>query len=230
MRTASFLIILALSASVAQAGTITKYSDFKNFDRATGSLTVEDFGPTSHYPITSGVLDRNTTDAGIPAGLIEPGVTFSTQIGRWNFFNIDSGAYYTGGFLDSKANSTVPNQILSVAFDTGRSAFGFVTGTHMSAFDITVDFSDGSSFNSSYAHSSLYADRSKFYYYGFTSNALDISSVTIDGTAGGYFDFSLDDFAFTDQPPAPVPLPAALPMLLVALGGLGFASRRRKAA
>ena len=225
MRIAPLSIIVAFTASVAQAGTITAYSDFTSFDNATGPLTIEDFGPTYYFPISSGVLDENTTDAGIPAGLIEPGVTFSTQIGSGNFFNIDLGGNYTGGFLDSIANSTVPNQILSIAFETAQSGFGFITNEFMSTFDITINFSSGGSFSNSYTNSS-----GGFVYYGFTSDLLDISSVVIDGTNGGTFDFSLDDFAFTNAPTAPVPLPAALPLLLVALGGLGFAGRRRKAA
>ena len=41
--------------------------------------------------------------------------------------------------------------------------------------------------------------------------------------------FILDDLSFTDAPPvAPVPVPAALPLLLSALAGLGFMGWRRR--
>ena len=36
--------------------------------------------------------------------------------------------------------------------------------------------------------------------------------------------------AFQEISPSPVPVPAAFPLLLAALGGLGFVARRRKTA
>ena len=49
-----------------------------------------------------------------------------------------------------------------------------------------------------------------------------IDQVVVWGTAGYYV---MDDVSYTAT--APVPLPAALPLLLAALGGLGIAGRRR---
>ena len=120
-----------------KAAIISSYSDFASFDTATGALTVEDFGPTDHRPITSSILDENTAEAGIVPGLIEVGLTFSTQIGSGFFFNIDSG--------------------------DGRSS-------------------------DSYAHAG------GFNYFGFSSDALDITSATIDGKSDPSLEFAFDDF------------------------------------
>jgi hypothetical protein len=74
----------------------------------------------------------------------------------------------------------------------------------------------------------------------YTLNLLDVSSVTISGLSspdsclqdddgwlqdeeGGFF--VLDDIEY--EPAAVVPVPAALPLMLLALGGLGLAARRR---
>ena len=56
----------------------------------------------------------------------------------------------------------------------------------------------------------------------------DIHSVEY-GLSDGTGTFILDDLSFTDAPDvAPVPIPAALPLLLSALAGLGFMSWRRR--
>lgn len=59
-----------------------------------------------------------------------------------------------------------------------------------------------------------------------------VSTITL---SGGGSTFQFDNFTIDDRAtdgvgtPSPVPLPAAFPLLGVALGGLGFAARRRKA-
>jgi hypothetical protein len=58
-----------------------------------------------------------------------------------------------------------------------------------------------------------------------TTNLLGVSSVTITGLSDGYW---LADNIETSA--SAVPVPASLPLLLVALGGLGVAARRRKTA
>lgn len=69
------------------------------------------------------------------------------------------------------------------------------------------------------------------YFMGLTSDAGFRSFVFSDTSNNGGDIFGVDDFQFvTASNVSPVPVPAALPLLLVALGGLGIAGRRRKAA
>ncbi len=218
MKYTALAVLLSIAGSAVHAGTITEFNDFTSFDNATGALTVEDFGDDAHFPISSGILNSATTEAGIQAGDIAAGVTFSTQIGTGNFFNIDAGGSYSGGFLDSVAND--PNQTLTVTFDVAQSGFGFLTGQFMTAFDLTINFAGGGSFSTSGS-----TVGQALSYFGYTSDAQDILSLEIDGTSGG-FPFALDDFAFTGEVnAAPIPLPAGLPLL--AVGVLGFGLIRR---
>ena len=87
----TLVAIVALAPS-ASADVITTHTDRATFEAAAGvPLTVEDFTDTAHFPITSGVLNSLTTDAGLQPGDIEEGVTYSTPVGQGNFFNIDAG-------------------------------------------------------------------------------------------------------------------------------------------
>ena len=57
----------------AGAGTVTSYSDIATFDAAHGPVTIETFTDDDHFPISSGVLNSATTEAGLTAGEIKPG-------------------------------------------------------------------------------------------------------------------------------------------------------------
>jgi hypothetical protein len=84
---------LLAHASPALAA-ITDYSDRATFMADTGATTVEDFGTTAHFPISTGILNwqTNLPNIGLTPGTILPGVTYSTQIGTGCcFFNIDVG-------------------------------------------------------------------------------------------------------------------------------------------
>ncbi|MFL4470243.1 VPLPA-CTERM sorting domain-containing protein [Tateyamaria armeniaca] len=223
----TLLSALAISAgTLAQAGTITGYTDLTSFATDFSSAVTEDFGPSSAFPISTGVLNSATSLATSSGGPINPGdivdgVTFSTPVGTGNFFNIDGGGGFNGGFLDSLGTSDPRD--LTVTFDVAQTAFGFVTNTLMSAFDITINFVSGPSVTQS-----LTATSGGLEFFGFASSATDITSVVIDGTGSGAFNFALDDFTFTNQPVAPVPLPASLPLLLAGFGAIALTRRRQK--
>ena len=215
------LCACAATTGAASAGTITTYFDRPSFEAAAPTvLIVEDFTDTFHFPITTGILNSETNlpGIGIFPGTIQPGVTYSTEIGQGNFFNIDAGGGYTGGFLDGFNPS---DREVKVAFhaddpNSPRSiyAFGFDIGSLGAAdFDVKISFSDGTQqdFNFAYPGS--------LQFFGFQSDARDIASVVI-GNNGGFFGFDFDNFTY-DRVPAPG---AAV---LLGLGGLVAARRRR---
>src|SRR6058998_3991145 len=74
--------LLIAFSRVSYAGSITTFFDRADFDAAVGNTTVEDFLDGVHFPITSGVLNEFTNEAGIQPGDIQSGVTYSTPVGK----------------------------------------------------------------------------------------------------------------------------------------------------
>ena len=188
-----------ISANAASATVITEFTNRTIFDAAVGSTQIEDFTDSAHFPITSGVLNSSTTDAGLNAGDIVDGVTFSTPVGSGLFFNIDSGAGYDGGFLDSLRSSG--DRALTVTFDAPVAAFGFDTNGQMgSAFDVTINFDAGSPFTDT-----LRLLFTSLRFFGFQSDEADIASVVIQGNNTGTSgaNYALDNFSFGGQGSGP---------------------------
>lgn len=215
-----------LAAGPALAGSITAYTDRAIFTAAVGGApTIETFGPSARFPISTGVLNSSTNlpGIGIAPGDILPGVTYSTPIGQGPFFNIDFGADFPGGFLDSIS----PGFPLTVTFDGPVSGFGFDTNSFMGgAFDVTINFLAGSPYSAQFtAPPTLGLE-----FFGFTSNSQDIVSAVIRGN-GGQVSFALDNFTFSDVGPGTtvVPLPAPLLLLATGLFTLGVFGRRKTA-
>lgn len=185
------------------ADVITVYNDRPSFEAAAGvPMTVEDFTPTYHFPISTGVLNSETNlpDIGIVPGTIQQGVTYSTPIGEGNFFNIDAGGY-TGGFLDGFApadrectidfHNSDPNSPRAVR------AFGFDIGTFGSTdFDVNIYFSSGpmQHFNFPYPGTVTF--------FGFVSDAQDITRVVIGDNGNLFFAFDFDNFTYDEVGPA----------------------------
>jgi hypothetical protein len=222
-----------LAAGPALANSITVYNDRAIFTAEVGGApTVETFGPTAKFPISTGVLNSNTNlpGIGIAPGDILPGATYSTPIGVGNFFNIDSGGGFLGGMLNSLASSP-----LTVTFDGPVSGFGFDTNNLMGDnFQITINFLTSSPFFTSLPVFST----GDLEFFGFTSSSQDIVSAVIYSTSTGTpssrgFSFILDDFTFTSPGVGPgttvVPLPAPLLLLATGLFTLGVFGRRKAA-
>ena len=79
-----------------QAGTINTFTSQTAFNAAAGAVTVETFGTIDcialQGPISSS-SSQNCSEGSVPAGLLQPGATYSSPVGAQytNAFNIDSG-------------------------------------------------------------------------------------------------------------------------------------------
>lgn len=111
-------------------------------------------------------------------------------------------------------------------------------GVNQSLVNFTFNFSDGkmSSFLGTLTTSVLNANENNSYSFFDIENdgdlmgfykPVDSFSIQFGKSSGGGISRGIAGFAFT---PAPIPVPAALPLLAGALGMLGWAARRRKAA
>lgn len=220
------LALAAVVASPVWAGDFTVVTDRGAFEAGLSDpYVVEDFGSTARFPITTGVLNSQTSF--VPAygppilpGDIAAGVTYSTPVGDDLFFNIDGGGGFVGGFLDGFYGSNAARR-LTVTFDGPASAFGFDTNTLAPNLEVVVTFSD----NSTQSYSTVVAccDLS---FYGFRSdNGADIVSATIGGPDNGTFAFAIDNFTFTATP---VPEPSSAALLLLGLAAVGRRAVRRR--
>ena len=225
-RTTLFALAAALTARSA-AAQVTVYTDKATFDAAVGPTTTETFTNTYHFPLASGVLSSATVGAGLVAGDIQPGATYSSlPVGSGSFFNIDAGGGYTGGFLDGIGQS--PNAPLVVAFDTPASAFGFVTNGLMgSRFSLTANLVGGGSWANAFGGLG-----ESMQFFGFQSVSAGITSVSILGDNASGFRFALDDFQFNAAPTTPTtttPEPLSVTLVAGGLLGIGVVARRRRA-
>ena len=189
------------AAAPALADVITVYNDRGTFNGAAGAVIVEDFTSTFHFPITTGVLNSETNlpGIGIVPGTIQEGVTYSTPIGSGNFFNIDAGGGYTGGFLDgfNPSDRVVTMDFHNADPNSPRTvrAFGFDLGSLSSTdFDVDIYFSSGPMQHFNFAYPASIS------FFGFVSDARDITRVVV-GNNGGFFGFDFDNFSYDEIGP-----------------------------
>ncbi len=212
--------ISALTLAPAWAGTISTYNDRSAFESAAGTVTVEDFTSTFHFPITIGSLNSQTNlpDIGITPGLIQAGVTYSAAVPNSgaNYFNIDAGGGFSGGFLDTL---NVPRPI-TVTFDQPNAAFGFDTNSLAGSLTVTIFFADLSS--TTFFTPAI--DQMSFF--GYQSSAADITSAVISGNSDT-FGAAFDNFTFTNGV-TNTPEPNTLLLLAPALGVLAVIRKRQR--
>ena len=142
-------------------------------------------------------------------------------MGSGNFFNIDSGGGFQGGFLDTVTG----NRLLTVTFDNAVSGFGFDTNQLARNVDVLIRYVDNSS-------EFFHGTTNTMSFFGFSNDKGNkIKSAQIGSLQNGSFSFALDNFTFGNFGQVPdnnhVPEPSSLLLLVAALGGAGWARRRK---
>lgn len=232
-------LILA-APPAAQADTVLQYSTVGAFDAAVGPTTTQDFtfAPECFYltgPLSSaGGACTSVPYAGyaLPAGSIQPGVTYSVPAAAYSTaFGIVGGGVLgglnaLGGFVD--AAHPVGSVPLTVTFNGPVS--GFALGEYViddaTSLTVTLHFVGGGSMVETEAVSYT-VPLSAPLFFGFQSSAQDISSVQI-ASNGTYADFTLASFAFSAEAAPQTPEPTSV--LLVGTAMLGLLAFRRRLA
>jgi hypothetical protein len=141
-------------------------------------------------------------------------------VGQGNYFNIDAGGGFVGGFLDGFSPS---DRDLTITYSPLISAFGFDTNSLMPDFDITINFLSGPSYTGNFTG----ITGSQFF--GFQSNAADIQSVLISGN-NSFFGFAIDNHSFGGNAAVATSVPEPFTVLGTIFGaGYGVVLKRKLA-
>ncbi len=182
----------------------------------------EDIAAGTLLPSLNGVtFDASEGDVIVTADFLT--TTFPNGIGSTSSLQInpDIGAF----FLDTET--------VTLTFDAAITAFAIDINTFADtegAYSATL--STGEVVTSIFE---VFPDSDTGQFLGFVADTA-FTSITIAAISG--FSYTLDSLVFGDAAAvvnpgdvfgSEVPLPAALPLMLAGLGGLGFASRRRRA-
>lgn len=222
---ASALCVVSLNTS-AQAGTATladgtlAASGNAQFGVGTFASLPSEFNIANGPLVFSGTLDPATAgtgdyNIGLTVGsvyfLIHPG--FAGGAHRYDSFDVSNDL--------NSPNSNTGN--LNIGFTPDASATDFLitlTDAGSGNFNVAVEISQGSNV-SSLADAVL---ASSLFGTGGGISRFGVMHIGIEPNRGPL------EYSNVMATMAPIPLPAALPLLLAALGGLGLAARRRTAA
>lgn len=229
----SAIAFATLLTTPAAATTITEYTDQSSFDEAAGALLVDTFGTATCFQISAPINSATfipvcaySDGTYIDPGEIEPGVTYSATFMSSSEpdFNIDTGGGFPGNLLDALLGTPTDQDALTATFSNPVSAAGFLTGYDVmgSAFNITFSFTDGS--QQTLSNISI-PDFDAIDYFGFTSSATNIASVTVQGSSNST---AFSDFAFSQESGPIAPEPAMLAPAGLLLIGLYARLFRRK--
>lgn len=121
--------------------------------------------------------------------------------------------------------------LLSFRGAEGRINGAFPGGFSATGLTLAATFVDGTSSSQNILFDAVASNNAATDFQTFSfanlTNLQSLSFTGFGGTRGGY-SFSLDDIVV--NPPAPVPVPASLPLLVGAIAGIAVLRRRRKAA
>jgi len=222
---AALLLLMAAPPASAQTTTFNNRADFQS---SLSSFVVEDFTPTAHLNIASGVLNSSTTESGLSPGDIEAGVTYSVgvdpSLGPFQF-NIDMGGTgLSGGILDGLRLGRADHP-LTVKFDAPTEGFGFDTSTVVMGNQFTVLFNFADS--TSWAKTFTIPAPATLAFFGFRTTGAGITSAMIAGNERS-FGFGLDNFTFQRGTVSAVPEPISLALFAPGLAVVGLLKRRRR--
>jgi hypothetical protein len=172
---------------------------------ATGAhaATVTQFGRTTNDGVWSITAEQATA----------LGVTGATKMGA---FRVRSGNGVTWAAGDTFGVSALNASIIAGA----GNVYGYFNGFGDSLLGYTGGFLAPLGTTTFLANSTTDGDLYRGVFFAFTGNVVFRGTSNFNQATEGAFPFA----------PTPVPVPAALPLLLAGLGGLALMARRRKAA
>lgn len=202
-------------AALEASATVLSYTDLSAFNTVVTTTHTDNFesvAPTSGWGGSVG--SSYVTGAATITTPEDPGLY------KYNgFFGLPTGAL-------AAANSG-PGNGIGIALGAGVTAIGLDVGDAFGSGNYEFVLTDAA--NSILATFTFAVGGDSWSFFGFTSDEAEIRNLNLRGVSGTTNYEGIDNLVLGTVPSA-VPLPAALPLFLAALGGLGFAARRRKAA
>lgn len=235
-RTVGAACLLALSAGVAAAATLVP--------GGSGNLATVEGNTNNFFPFSTssnGNPYQQIYSSSFFSGPMDiSGIAFrrdliSTAAGTIDISNVVISLSTSNNTWDAASNSIASNtgsDSVEVFNGSKSSSFASSGGSGPKPFDFVFNFDNDFSYDPSQGDLAVNISISGFSTSGsifWDAQQHDASMTRVYGPGNKTDNFGLVT-QFTYEEIAPVPLPAAFPLLLAALGGLGFAARRRKTA